>query len=568
MRIAVLALAACSSGSPTAAPPPPPPTTPNAAPAVALRGTITISGSVLDEVAHPVAGATVVVGDHTTTAAPDGTFSIAVPPGSYHVFVRDEVVMSVGAGERARLDAGPRADAARVVDEAALPTLRALADLSGVELGVIHGGTISGDVIDEHDRPVAHAVVRARGDGLRPVLGSDVDVTDDDGHFTLRVAPGGYALEASHPKLAAVRDAGVFNVNAGGTVRTELAMTPGCVVGGRVVRAGGAAVNEGAIEEQRPGGSFRASGRVEPDGTFQWSSAIPEEVSLRAWPWKSPPSEPHTFACRGGSRFDNVVLHLPDQRPDIEGVLVDATGAPVPLTYLDVRHLDPDGTDQVERTDAEGRWQVYDMPAGRYEVTATAPGRGIAIATIAAPRDDVRLQLGGTGRIAGTTTELATGSLEVVFRSCTDAFDAGGQPLGVAHEPRIVGVAGGRFFVDGVPACHLLLEVHWRGSVVPLAVAVTANQTAHVELELGPPRDKTIHGVVRDAAGHAVAHARVTAKQGDHDPSTASTDDGGRYTLHAYAGATVTASDGDRTGDATVGRSNLVDEQVDVVVGQ
>src|SRR5262249_56975816 len=122
--------------------------------------------------------------------------------------------------------------------------------------------------------------------------------------------------------------------------------------------------------------------------------------------------------------------------------------------FVDVESLDPHKPSQQERADAEGNWEVFAMPAGRYQITVAAAGRGIAVTTVVLPRGEaVALQLGGTGRIEGTTTALSNGTLDVAFDACFDALDLARQPMTIAHEPRLVAVTGGRFTIEAAPAC-------------------------------------------------------------------------------------------------------------------
>src|SRR5207302_7105579 len=117
----------------------------------------------------------------------------------------------------------------------------------------------------------------------------------------------------------------------------------------------------------------------------------------------------------------DVVFRLPDNGPDIAGVLVDHAGEPVGFAFIDFAPLDRAGIAQQERTDATGHWEVYNMPPGRYRAVAHVDGRGIITQTVVSPRDGVRLELGGTGRLEGTTTRLASGSFEMLLGSCVDA---------------------------------------------------------------------------------------------------------------------------------------------------
>jgi hypothetical protein len=309
---------------------------------------------------------------------------------------------------------------------------------------------------------------------------------------------------------------------------------------------------------------FGPAGRVAPDGTFRWTTTEDRPVVLRAWPWMSPPSPAQTFACSDGRRFDNVVLRVGNARPDLGGTLIDAQGHPVPLAFLDITPLDRGVGGQQERADASGAWHVYDMPAGRYQITATAPGRGVITTVVVAPRTDILLQLGGTGRLAGTIPAVVDGSFELAFHQCGPSTN----PVEIDDDPRLVVVRGGRFSVDRVPACALTFSARWRDKLITGNAVVEPDRTSWIELELGEPIEKQVHGTVRDASGKPVARARVTAIVDTHETITVRTDDDGKFSLRTQAGAQLVAGNGKRVGRAPVGHANVPSEQVDLVLDE
>jgi hypothetical protein len=535
-------------------------------------GTVEIRGTVVDRAdGSPVGNVEVVVrgplGEASVAAAADGVFALDVTPGAYHLFVRGDDIMSVGLPDPVRLDVAPRAELAGMPDESLMPLVVALRDTT-VELPVVHGGAIEGKVVDDSGAAIAHAVVRAKVGLLRPALGTDIAETDEHGAFTLRVPPGTYTVEATHDAYAGARDKVTINVDPGAHPQVALRMGRGCIIRGRVVTSDGKPANEGALERRGPAGMFGQAGSINTDGTFQWATLEMGEVTLRAWPWMSMPSQPRTFACTEGKVVSDVVFQLPDGKPSLEGLVVDGAGDPIPFAYIDVQPLD-DATApwQQERADAAGRWHVYELPPGRYEVIATVAGRGIVHQTVVAPHADVRIELAGTGRIEGTTTDLATGSFEAWFDGCQVRRGAGAAAptVEIAHEPRIVQVRGGRFTIGGVPACPLTMEIRWRGVIERKTVIVDVDRPAHLELDLGTPRTKTVHGVVRDGNGEPVRGVHVTAIS-PVAHATALTDTSGRFAITTYAGAELTAGDGEHVASADIGHANVSDEQVDLVV--
>lgn len=533
-------------------------------------GDVTIAGRVIDiRQQQPVGNVEVVFhslsGETSTMASPDGSYAIRVPPGMYRAFVRDDTVLSVGRPERVRLPGLPSADAAGVPDEALMAIVLASSDTEGVDLSVVRGGIVSGHVVDRSGRPIAGAVLRALGGGVRPTLATDIAETDKTGSFELRLPTGAFNLDASHPRFAGIAstDTAQITVGPGDHLQTTLTLTAGCIISGRVVAHDGKPAGDGAIEQQWGEGDlqFGPAGRIEPDGTFRWVTTEEVDVTLRAWPWKSPPSPGQRFSCRDGARFPSVVFSLPERHPDIAGILVDKAGEPVGSAFVDLQPLDPGGIGQQERTDETGHWEVFHMPAGRYRITAQAEGRGVTTQTVASPQTGVRLELGGTGRIEGTT-QLPSGSFEVVLRACRDD----GALIPLPQAPRLVTVTDGHFTIDNIPACELSFSAIWRGKPSSQHVSIPSDGTAHIELALGSPSTTMIHGVVRDATGKSLAGALVTATSPDASVATTTTDPTGAYTIKASPGASLRAELHGQVAGALVDDANLDDQQIDLTV--
>jgi protocatechuate 3,4-dioxygenase beta subunit len=545
---------------------------PALAPTVAAahaRDHVVVSGTVIDRrTTLPVSGVEVVLtgveGESSTTASSSGEYSIEVPRGTYRAFVRDDTYISVGPADRVRVPHAPQADVIGVPDEARMPTIVAATDVSHLELPVLASGTITGVVTNVDGQPVARAVVEARGGEDRPVLGTQLAETDADGHFELRVPEGYYTLEASHPRYAGVDDASGVTVTPGSNASADLELGAGCVISGKVVRADGSPAPEGALDlEDGAGGSVGPAGLIEPDGSFRFTTLREGEINLRAWPWKSPPSEYKTFNCTEGARYPNTKFVIPNRDPDITGRLVDAHGNPVPFAYLDLTPEDPANIGQQERTDDQGYWHVYAMPPGRYRVEVAVSGKGVATGTVVSPSVDNQLELSGTGRIEGTTTNLANGSFIAQLDTCYD------EAIQLPKETRLVSVIGGRFVIDDVPACDVRMFTVWHDRRTRANVLVERDQAAHLEIDVGPRRMKRVTGFVHDSEGRPVADAIVreaTVPDDTYSGTPAVTDNTGHYEIEAVAGTTLESSNGDSRGIATVGLADVKDEQVDITL--
>ncbi|MBP6630895.1 MAG: carboxypeptidase regulatory-like domain-containing protein [Kofleriaceae bacterium] len=528
-------------------------------------GMLRVAGHVQDRKGGGVAEVEVVfagdAGEASVVTDASGAYALAVSAGDYRVFVRSDDVISVGAGEADRLPGLPDAMVSGVPDVALATRLAIAADRDHVDLQVEPAGRVRGRVIDRQGRPIAGAVVRAMSGGPRPVLGTDVGESDGDGQFELRVPAGLYALDATHDRYAGTTERAELMVEAKQVASAELTLVGGCILTGRVVARGGQPAGDGAIERHWGHGAvtdqarFAPAGRIESDGSFRWVTTEEEEVTLRAWPWKSPPSPAKTFACREGARFDNIVFELGSMAPDVDGTIRNADGSPAAFAFIDLGALSEGGIGQQERADADGRWNVYNMPAGEYEVTVSTEDGGIVTRTIQVPARGVDLTLSGSGSIEGTAVGVE-GSLTARLTGC-------------AHRGRgrteLVEVRGGRFRIDRVSACEQTVFFEAGGRRVHQYVEVAAGQVARVELDLTPLREKTVVGVVLAGDGTPVAGAAVGAISDDGEGETeyVSTDSRGRFELRT-TGSTVVANLDGAFGATRLGAADVDREEVTI----
>lgn len=532
---------------------------------------VTITGTVLDAAASPVPSVEVVARgaqrERTATSGADGRFRLVVPPGEYGVFVRDERVLTAARRQHPRIHGAPRAVTAGVPDDALLPRLVATADVDGLELRVVAAARLHGSTVDPSGAPISGAVVRAAC-MERPVLGTDVAITDARGTYELRLPDGARCtVDATHAEFAGVRERQELEVHANQPVALTLELVPGCIISGKVVDARGEPAGDGAIEKYGADGmaEFGPAGAIDPDGTFRWVTAAEGNMAIRAWPWRSPPAAVRWFWCEARTRIDGAVFRLPAMEPDLHGTLLDHAGNPVPFAFLDMTPRAPNGVGQQERTDADGRWRFYTVPAGPYVIRAHAAGHGVVSTSVVAPRtDEDELRLGGTARLSGTTTSLVDGSLEIVELSCADFA---GDRYYVEEPPRLVPVHAGTFTLDGLPACKLAAHARWRAQSIPFEVDLTTGSGA-VELALGTPRTKRVYGVVRDQGGDPVANALVTARTKTKADQVVEADGDGRYSLTVAPGMTLHASAPPHRSstERAVGAANVDEERIDFVL--
>lgn len=530
----------------------------------AADGEVTLAGRVIDVLTQTPVGNVEVVfrsaeGETTTTTVADGSYTIRVPTGMYRAFVRDDSVLSVGRPDLVRVPGAPRADTAGVPDEALMAVVIASADTGDVDLTVVRGGTLTGHVLDRNGKAIAGAVLRARGGTLRPTLGTDIAESDADGSFELRLPEGAYELDATHPRYAGVSSDAHVAIDAGGRTVQDVTLTPGCIISGRVVAEDGHPAGEGAVEKKwgETEFEFAPSGRIEPDGTFQWVTTDETTVTIRAWPWKSPPSASRAFACKDGARFPDVVFQIPHRAPDLEGTLVDHSGRPVAFAFVDVQPQSAGGVGQQERTDAEGRWAVFNLPSGPYRIVAQAEGRGVTSAHVTSPRSQIALALGGTGKLVGKAARLPSGSFQLLLGTCVEADGI----ISLPPQRRVVTVTGGKFEVDDLPACTLSFGGLWQGHVTAMNVTIPADGVATAVLDIGPRPTKTVRGTITDDAGKPVASAIINAVADGEPVAHATSDAAGHYTIRATAGARLEANSA-----SGFGASDVADDEADQTI--
>ncbi len=537
-------------------------------------GLVRVTGAVVDAASgKPVPDVEVVFSDGqseaTTQSDLAGRYSIDVRAGHYRPFVRAAGMISVGESPRERLPGRPRTDQIAASRLEIAPDLAVYTNLSGADLEVVRAGVIAGRVFDRAGHPIAGALVRATpsdGHELRPVLGTDVAETDLDGTFQLELGEAHYVVEAFHDRYGATESNPTIALVAGDTATADLTMIAGCVVSGRVIRADGGDAGDGALERawsSDADSGFYPNGAFEDDGGFRWTSIEEGDVTLRAWPWKAPPSLARTFACRDGARYDDVVFTIPNLGADLVGSIETAGGAPAARAFVDIVGMSDGTMNQQERADDLGRWEVFALPPGTYQVTAYVAGEGAVSAIVTSPGSGGTLRLSGTGSLVGRAAGISDGTFTLTVNSCATAHTT------VSPRSRhLVTVRGGSYRADGLPACAMRGEVSNRTRKRGFEATIEAGGVATLDLDLAPPRAKTVSGVVRDDAGRPIEGASVTVLSGDLGDSSASTttDVDGRFAVDAHGGDVIMFGHHQGTSELPVGDDDPDHRQVDITL--
>jgi len=437
-------------------------------------GLWTVAGTVRDhQTLSPIPGAEMVLagplGENSATADDAGKYTMLVQPGLYRAFARADGYIAVGEVPIQRVPSEPDASVIGLPDGHIAPALFVDRDQYGIDVHLAGAAQIYGTVYDGDGYPVPEVLVVAdlasRGSSgiTRPVLGTHIDETDYDGSYRLTVPAGFIKIAANHIDYAGVEYNTTRVLGPGEEARVDLTLTRGCIITGTVVDADGNRVDEGSLERWvggAPPNDYAPATRIDGDGDFRLAMTYTGDVKLRAWPWRSGPSHPQSFDCRDGARYEGVVLVAQDLDADLEGTVIDANGDPIEHAFVDILPMDPGGGEQQERANRYGEFAVFGLPQGNYRVQAFVAGKGIAIEMTETPTRGIRLQLGGTGSMAGKVLGIDNGAFTMTVRTCA-VTDVDGEVFATFDDvtmpdiQMVVPVSSGEFRVDGLPTCTI-----------------------------------------------------------------------------------------------------------------
>ncbi len=457
-------------------------------------GTVIISGTVRDRHSgEPIAGAEVLFtgpsGESSVLCDGAGNYRAELMPGLYRSYAQAEGYVAVARAAAKRLPGPVSAAAVAMPREGIAPMVGVFRDQASVHLSLTPGAHIRGRVMDKDGYSISGAVVAGKAPGeLRVISGSDVTESDGSGSYELLLPAGSVQLEANHERYAAMASRNSAYLRAGEVLERDIVLTAGCIVEGQVVDSDGELVLSGSFEQKRYDGSYTPIGEIH-HGKVRFAMDREGLVTLRAWPWKSPPSEDQEFRCADGEHYTDAIFVIPDATASLTGTVTDADGEPVAFAFVDLFGLDPGGATQQERADAQGEFAFFSVPNGPYQLSVYMPGKGATLALVDVPSTGVPLRLGGVGAIIGSATGIANGSFEMRYQCVFDLGEeaARADELSMPMQTLLVPVAAGTFRIDDVPACPVVGRFSVEGAQRPFSLEVLKNEEVILRLSTSSP---------------------------------------------------------------------------------
>ncbi len=487
---------------------------------IALDAGGALEGRVVEPDGTPVAAATLdlragrgsgIWGDPplaTATSGPDGAFALDGVPreGSATLVAR----AFAHADEWVPLDFS--ADGARPVDVVLAPACE-----------------VTGRVLDAAGAPVAGARVRAAS-SAEPVVAASAlaegDVvggepswvetrTADDGTFRLRCLTLGVTwLVHAHTRRTGRSPVTTLDPAAPPPSLELRLPVPGRVV--VVVRDAEGALPEDTQVRLGVGRLWGRAASVEGPGRFVLDDVAAGAAAVRVEATDRLPVEEDVEVREGGETLVEVVLA---RGLAISGRVVEAGGDGVAGARITVRTRDASARSVRATCDGDGRFVVAGLPAGRVQVTASAPTHAPAVRDVELPCEDVELTL---DRLATLTWRVRL-PVPVARRSgnVLEQTPSGEAPPGPYAEAAWGATRARKMeFVDGVAT------VTWHALGPTRVIAVTGDHAPAVafadarggetidlgEALLGPGR--TARGRAVDERGAPVAAARVRVVAG------------------------------------------------------
>ncbi|MCC6902382.1 MAG: carboxypeptidase regulatory-like domain-containing protein [Polyangiaceae bacterium] len=332
-------------------------------------------------------------------------------------------------------------------------------------------------------------------------------VTRLDGKFEAHpVTPGRVRALVRHPAyVEGISDP--VTVGPGGRAQVKVVLLAGGAIEGRVVDAAGRGVSGARVDLTATRGTLERTTLTATDGSFAFASA-PEEVILSV----ARPDDPSKLVVRKavevpeGGRT-NVTIELPAPRDSLTVTVLDDSSRPVDAAQVAVLSLDPNSPlRQTVFTSSEGRVTIADARGLELRVVVEAPGFGVAVRQLEKAGEKLEIKLTRGVLVEGRVTTVR-GRRSVEGASVT-LVSEGRRFVALTDKDgmyRIKDVA--------VAPVHIVVS-HPELATAEATATVSATGRADRAFEL-PTIDLSegggIEGVVLDAAGKPVRGARVAA---------------------------------------------------------
>jgi carboxypeptidase family protein len=469
------------------------------------------------------------------------------------------------------------------------------AGAEGVELVLVPGGSITGTVVDEQDRPIDSFRVGADSTGRGPSGRSPREVASPAGRFLIEDLPEGpYVVKATvtgattatasgvRVVAGAVTDVGKLTVGRGGTVKGVVIDATGEGIPGALLRVRQAVSNPWRAGEQQ--------GESDVNGAFEVTGVPLGRVNLLA----SHPS----FAPSGVSGLDVDPARGPTESRlalarggRVEGVARRRDGASIPGTRMSVVPV------PATRVDAFDLVPVPSQPDGTFVADHVPAGRAsVSLLGESAPGQFVSLVSREVDVVEDQTVAVDLSTREVLV---TGTVTRGAQPFpGVRLT--VSGDTVMAFTSDtatGVPGPRSGPERMAATTREDGTYELIANEPGHVWIEAGtldgkrglPGRDATIPDadsfvldlrysgaevsgvVVERETERPVPSAQVSAQPKQGPPSSGSTDADGRFAFDMEPGPgrlrTRARGFATATTEVEIGESGTRDVRIEMVPG-
>ena len=380
---------------------------------------------------------------------------------------------------------------------------------------------LEGTVIDAAGLPVPGAEIECRGMGTVPP-GAELAAppqrasTDRDGAFFVRHLPPGrieYAVRAAgHGSVRCGID-----TTPGQTVQVKVQLPPACEVHGHVRNTDGTPVANARIWSDVPGTLFSRMTVSAADGSFRLRDLPPGENLLTARAAQEAGAVPRQVALSlvldpAAPTQWTAILDDAETVRGVEGVVVDATGAPLPQWRVVVRDQ---GTPEVATTAADGRFALPAPRAATVDVRVYAPGQQLMSFCAALAR----------GVVPGTPVTITVDKNQPVGAIRGRVSSTNQQPVAAKiicwHRERAEYVGfqaatDGTFSLDAVPKGTVDMQFEYAGYVPAQRPALDVAGGARVDLgliELGAAG--ILHGNVCGPDGAAPPQCQVTIQLED-----------------------------------------------------